>query len=266
LSSVISQINSITTNLTITISGTSISSSPSTQISSIGSNGSSTYQLLLSNLNISAANIPAQTITITIKNLLNPTSVVTLTSFALSTYYSSSADLVANAIYSGSIKMQTGSISLTSITSTSTTTYTFTTLTVNFQNTNPIPINGYIVLALPFDLNLLSASQSLIFVSGSFFSASFTNSISNNTITLRLETSIVASSALSISISNIMTQNSTKTTSTFTAYSYDSYFNPIDQSTNTLGLSIYSGNNFNSLTLSISDLTNSKAANYTIAF
>ena len=63
-----------------------------------------------------------------------------------------------------------------------------------------------------------------------------------------------------------MTQSSTKTTSTFAVSTYDSSFNGIDQSSNSLGLSIASGNNFNSLSLAILDPTNSKQTNYTITF
>jgi hypothetical protein len=260
------QKNSITTNLSVSISGTSINSAPSTQISTTTSNGSSTYQLLLSNLNASSTSIPTQTITITVNNILNPSAVTSLTSFSLSTYYSNSADLVANALYSSSIKLQTGPITLTSVTSTSSTTYTFTILSVNFQNTNPVPANGYILLSIPTDITLLSASSSYIQVSGSFVSSTFTNTLSNNTIILQISAAIAAASSISISINNIMTQNSTKPTSTFTVSSFDSSFNAIDQSTNSVGLTISSGNNFNSLTLSRIDSTNSKTTNYTITF
>lgn len=142
------QRTAITTNLSITVSGTSINTSPSTQISTTTSNGSSTYQLLLSNLNTSST-IPTQTVSIFVNNLLNPASVTTINSFVLSTYYSNSADLVANANYSGSFKLQTGTLSLLSVTSTASTTYTFTILTIKIQNTNPIPANGYIMLTLP---------------------------------------------------------------------------------------------------------------------
>lgn len=142
------QRTTITTNLSITISGSSINTSPSTQISTTTSNGSSTYQLLLSNLNTSST-IPTQTVSILVNNLLNPASVTTINSFALSTYYSNSADLVANANYSSSFMLQTGTLSLLSVTSTASTTYTFTVLTLNIQNTNPIPVNGFIMLTLP---------------------------------------------------------------------------------------------------------------------
>lgn len=63
-----------------------------------------------------------------------------------------------------------------------------------------------------------------------------------------------------------MTQSSTKTTSTFVVSTYDTSFNGIDQSSNSLGLSVTSGNNFNSLSLAILDPTNSKNTNYTLTF
>lgn len=97
-------------------------------------------------------------------------------------------------------------------------------------------------------------------------SSTYTNSLGNNTITFKVGTSIAAASTVSLIITDIMTQSSTKTTSTFVVSTYDSSFNGIDQSSDSLGLSITSGNNFNSLSLSILDPTNSKETNYTITF
>jgi hypothetical protein len=261
-----SQKTTITTNLSITISGTSIKSSPSTQITPTTVNGISTYQLLLSNLNTSSSNIPIQTVTITISNILNPSAVTTLKSFSISTYYSSSADLVANANYAGSILMQTGSITLNSISSSVTTTYTFTTISVIFKVTNPISSNGYIIIAIPSDIALLSASKGFTYISSSLVTSTYTNFISNNTIILQVSPSIAAASTITINLNNIMTQNTTKTTSTFVVSTFDSTFSAIDQSTNSLGLAISSGNNFNSLTITRGNSVNSNATNYTITF
>jgi hypothetical protein len=115
LCSTSAQISTILTNITVTISGSSIKSSPTVTVSS--SNG--TYILTLSNLNISSSNIPSQTITITVNKLLNPLSVTTLTSFSLSTYYTpSNADLVANAAFSGTIAIKNGSLTFINISTT----------------------------------------------------------------------------------------------------------------------------------------------------
>ena len=255
----------ITTNLSISVSGTNINSSPSTQITTTTSNGSTTYQLLLSNLNTSST-IPTQTVTVLVNNLLNPAAVTTINSFALSTYYSNSADLVANANYSSSFRLQTGTLTLVSVTSSASTTYTFTVITLTISITNPIPNNGIIMLTLPSEIALLSATQSSIQVSGSTLSSTYTNSLGNSTITFRIGSSIAAAATISLIITDIMTQSSTKTTSTFSVSTYDSSFNGIDQSSNSLGLSITSGNNFNSLSLTISDPTNSKQTNYSVTF
>ena len=125
------QISTIQTNLTIAITGSSIQSAPSTQIVSVSLNGSQAYMLRLTNLNITSTTIPSQTVTIAVSNLLNCPSVCTLNSFSLSTYYSSSNDLVASANYSGTITLQPGSINLNTVSSTATTTYTFGTISLS---------------------------------------------------------------------------------------------------------------------------------------
>lgn len=125
------QIATIQSNLSVSITGTSIKGTPSTQVVSATVNGSSTYSLVFTSLNTSTSNIPTQAITIKVSNLLNYQSVFSMSYFTLSTYYTSSnLDLVANANYSGTITLQTGNISLVSISSTATTTYTSGTLTI----------------------------------------------------------------------------------------------------------------------------------------
>lgn len=229
-------------------------------------NGSTAYQLKLSSLNTSSSNIPAQTITITIRNILNPPSVRAISTFSGGTYYSSEADLVANIVYSGSIILQTGALPLLSIDSSVTKTYSFTTITLKCLNTNPIPANGVILLSIPSDISLLAATISQIMVGASLISATTSNIVSNNTIQLVLGSQISAGQTISILISNIMTQNSTKPTSIFTLSSFDSAFRGIDQSSNNLSLIISGGNNFNALSVTPSDFTNSKNVNYTIVF
>lgn len=144
------QLSTVQTNLTVSVSGSSVASLPSFSVLTSNINNQSTYKLKISDLNTSSSNIPIQMLTITIGNLLNYPSVTTLTAFSLSTYYtSSSIDLVANAVYTGTVTLQTGSITLQSVSSTATTTYTFGTLTVSFKNQNPILANGYVKLTLP---------------------------------------------------------------------------------------------------------------------
>jgi hypothetical protein len=260
------QRTTITTNLTITVSGTNIRSSPSTQITPTTINGLSSYQLLLSNLNTSSSNIPVQSVIITVSNILNPSAVATLNTFTLSTYYSNSADLVANGNYTGSIVMQAGVITLNSITSTATTTYTFTTISIDFKITNPVSSNGYVMVTIPSDITLLSASKGFIHLSSTLLTSTYTNFVNNNTILLQVTPSLAAGSTITVKINNIMTQNTTKTTGTFVTSTFDSTFSAIDQSTNSMGLSVTSGNNFNSLTLARGSAVNSYATNYTITF
>ena len=262
-----SQIATITSNLSISINGTSIKSIPSTQIVAVTVNGSSTYSLVFTNLNTSTSNIPAQSLMIRVSNLLNYFSVLSMSYFSLSTYYtSSSIDLVGNANYSGSIILQTGSISLVSVSSTATTTYTFGTLTLQINNQNPIPANGYLMIIFPSDLNVLSVYQTSINVTSSQISAVATNYVSNNTIILKVASQIGGNSSITIAIINSVTQNSTKPTATFILKTYDQSFNAIDVSTNIMGLTVQSGNAFNSISLARSNTTNSAQTNYTISF
>ncbi len=262
-----SQISTITSNLSIAINGTNIKSIPSTQIVAVTVNASSTYSLVFTNLNTSTSNIPAQTLTIRVSNLLNYPSVLTMTHFSLSTYHTSSSnDLVANANYSNSITLQTGSITFLSITSTATATYTFGTLSIQINHQNPIPANGYLMIIFPSDINVLTVYQTSINVTSSQISAVATNYVSNNTIILKLASQIAANNNITIEIINSVTQNNTKPTSTFIIRTYDQSFNAIDVSTNTMGVTVLSGNAFNSILLTRSNTTNSALANYTIKF
>ena len=262
-----SQIATLTSNLSMSINGTSIRSSPSTQVVAVTVNGSPTYSLVFTNLNTSTSNIPSQSMTIKVNNLLNHPSVLSMTYFSLSTYYtSSSIDLVATANYSGSITLQTGSISLVSISSSATSTYSFGTLTLQISNSNPIPANGYLMIIFPSDLNVLSVYQTSINVTSSQISAVATNFISNNTIILKVASQIPSNSSVRIAILNAVTQNSTRTTATFIIRTYDQSFNAIDVSTNSMGLAVQSGNSFNSISLARSNTTNSAQANYAISF
>lgn len=198
---------------------------------------------------------------------MNPPSVRTITIFTGGTYYSSSdADLVANLVYSGSITLQTGTFSLLSIDSSITKTYSFTILTLKCLNNNPIPANGLIMLSLPLDISLLAATISQVMIGASLTSTTSTNIVSNNTVQILFSSQIIAAQTISIIISNIMTQNSTKPSATFSISSFDSSFRGIDQSSNNLSLTISGGNNFNALSVTPSDFTNSKNVNYTIVF
>lgn len=71
---------------------------------------------------------------------------------------------------------------------------------------------------------------------------------------------------MQIAISNIMTQNYTKTTSTFTVTSFVNNYMAVDASTNSMGLAISQGNNFNSISLVQSSYINSATVSYTIYF
>jgi len=117
--------------------------------------------LKLFNLNTSA-NIGAQSINITIKNLLNPSFVVNITYFKVFTYYSNENDLVAIANYNGFISLQPAKIQLNTLSSTASTTYTFTNITISLLNNNIIPLQGYLIVTLPSEIRLLDVCNSFL--------------------------------------------------------------------------------------------------------
>jgi len=268
LSFTTAQISTITSNLSVSISSTSIKASPTVQVTTTTIGSLTYYQLSLSNLNTTNSNIATQSISITVGNLLNCPSVCTLTLFSLSTYYTSSTiDLVANANFSSSIVLQPGSISLLNANSIATTTYTFTTISLTFSIQNSIPSGGHLAVILPSDLTLLNFCTSSLSVSGSSIAITSVNIVASNAISITITNAFIfKNSQLTVAISNIMTQNSTKTTATFIVKSYDSTSIAIDVSSNSLGLTISSGNSFNTISLSRSSAINSDAANYTINF
>ena len=266
LTSTSQQVAALNSNLSVSLSGSNIASSPSVAISTITNGSQTLYRLTLSNLNTSSGNIPSQALTITLRRLLNFPAVVTLTSFTASTFFSNANFLVARAIYTGSFTLTVGSIALNTVSSSATTTYTFTTITVSFTNSNPIPVNGFVHLTLPSEIALLSVAKASLVVVGGSVDNSFTLWTNNNTLQIISSSNIPSSSQLMLVVSDIMTQNTTKTTSTFTVRTFDAIRRAIDVSSNSLGLIISTGNAFNSLSMTRSNLTNSQPASYTINF
>lgn len=229
LSYTTSQINTISSNLSVSISGTSIKASPTKQVTTVTVGNLTYYQITLSNLNTTSSNIPSQSVSITVSNILNCPSVCNLSIFSLSTYYTSSTiDLVANANYRGTIVLQPGAITLMSATSIATTTYTFTTISLTFSNQNSIPVGGHLAIILPSDLTLLSLCTISLSISGNSLNITSVNIVVSNAISITTMTAIPQNSVITAAISNIMTQNSTKSTATFIVRTYDTVSIKID--------------------------------------
>lgn len=251
---------------TVTLTGTGLKSTPSWQWTSSTVNGSQVYVLEMSNFNTSAGSIAIQQVTVTLTNLLNPSAVVTLSSFSLQTFYSSAnADLVATASFSGSLLLTPGNISLLQVSSTATSTYTFTQLTLQINLQNQVPAGGTIALVLPQQLSLLSVTTAQLSKNGSALSATYIYGLSNGTITCQLQ-ALLSSGEATITVMNIMTQNTTQPTAAFGLSSWDNLGRNIDQGLQELGLTLTQGNVFNSLTLQRTNQQNSQLANYTISY
>lgn len=216
------QLQSLNTNLSVSITGSSMRSTPTFQLLATTINNQSSYLLKLTNLNTSTANIPAQTVSISIRNILNCPTVQTLSSFKVSTYYtSSSIDLVANAQSSSTLQLTPGTITLNSATSTVSTTYTFGTVNLSLTIQNPVPLNGYLQVTLPTELNLLSVCVGTLFLGSNIISSNVTYDLPNKSLKMRVGSAVPISSTLTVLISNLMTQNSTKPTSTFTVATFN---------------------------------------------
>lgn len=216
------QLQSLNTNLSVSITGSSMRLTPTFQLLATTINNQSSYLLKLTNLNISTATIPAQAVSISIRNLLNCPTVQTLSSFKVSTYYtSSSIDLVANAQSSSTLQLTPGTIILNSATSTVSTTYTFGTVNLTLTNQNPVPLNGYLQVTLPTELNLLSVCVGTLFLESNIISSNVTYDLPNKSLKMRVGSAVPISSTLTVLISNLMTQNSTKPTSTFTVATFN---------------------------------------------
>ena len=77
---------------------------------------------------------------------------------------------------------------------------------------------------------------------------------------------MAASSSVTFQLINLLSPNSTQTTSTFAVSTFDSLNAAIDITSNSLGVSVSQGNNFNLLTLTRSSTVNSAYANYSFTF
>ena len=127
------------------LAGTNMATGPTCAYSSLDNS------ITFTNLNSAAADIPAQTFTLTVNGVTNPPSTQTTGTFTLTTIYSSAGGSVDTGTIpgvtatGGSIDHNLASISSSSAVNSATAVSYSTTFTVN----NPIPPGGYIIVNYP---------------------------------------------------------------------------------------------------------------------
>lgn len=140
------------------ILGTNFNTLPSCSYDS-GSNSIS-----ISNLNSSSSVsiIPSQSnIILSVMGVVNPGDTSTSGSFAITTYYSSNTQGVVDTGVIAGITSTIGTISINTVSvvpSSYVCMQTGVTYNINFNNTYIIPLNGYIVIRVPLDITIITAS------------------------------------------------------------------------------------------------------------
>lgn len=146
----------MTSSSCATLVGTAVVASPFCTINADNS-------ITISSLNSSSANIPAQTLRLTILGVINPRDTQTTSSFSVVTYHSSNLQgLVDSGSIAGATSTQgtISSFTVSVVPSSYTVLQTSVSYTFIFNNTYLIPLNGYIVIQIPFDISISMGSIS----------------------------------------------------------------------------------------------------------
>lgn len=255
-----------------TVTGTNMTTTPTCTLAE----GSTS--LLLTNLNLSSSNINSQTFTVRVSGIINPPSTQPSGNFNITTYYSSTDD---TSVASGSMGAVTATVStlnsstVTITPSSSVVRATGVSYTVSFQNNNPIPTNGYIILGIPDGItaqigsvaNMCFASTSASSTpssttcsgaqSGSMYLVTFPNIFSSS--------GVPANSTITLRIDSIFTNPvSTEPVSSFSISTYTSGNFLVDQLNIGLSVKMTTPADFTTATVTAASKLNSEITNYTI--
>jgi hypothetical protein len=163
-------------------------------------------------INSSLSNIPASTLIFNISGIINPNSTQPVTSFTISTYFTNLTTTLVATGTMGSIIPSPGLINIAS-TNVNASSYkvldTFVSYSFTFNNTNPIPIGGYIVLGIPKSILILTSINSNCFYQYNLVSCSLTTTTSGNfsyiTFSNIFLSTVVANSIIILDIKNVFT-------------------------------------------------------------
>ena len=210
-------------NISVSITGTAMNSAPTAVLESNST-------LKISSLNTSSSAISPQTVKITFSGVKQPSSVVSLSSSAITvkTYYSASNDQVGVATGSlSSIVLTPGSIAQpVSLTSTSTTTSQQTTLTFSMVLANALDSSSHITFSVPSEI-AISSNGSICTVQNTASVCTIDTGL--HALTIKLNTAINQGQSVSVSYSGFVNPPSTAPTATaFGISTYNSVSNLVD--------------------------------------
>jgi hypothetical protein len=251
-----------------TISGTNVSSA------SISCSQPNSNSVMLSNLNSSSGRIPAQTLTLTLLNVVNPPSTQPTTSFSVTTYFSTTDDTLVATGTNGSVTSTVGILNSATVV-VKPTSYTVLATgvgyTVTFVNRNQIEIGGIVRLGVPTGITAATSSitgSTCAVAIGSASSTTTTCTASSNTsLTLfnfTISSAISAGSTVSLTINSIFTNpSSTRPVSTFTIDTFSSNGFAIDTLQGTVSVAMTTPTTFSSINLTRASTVNGATGDYT---
>jgi hypothetical protein len=255
-----------------TLTGTNLTSTPTCALAS----GTST--LVISSLNLSSNAIGAQTFTLRVNGVTNPPSTQPSGSFNVTTYYTTTDD---TSVATGSMGAVTATVSTLNSSSVVITPSSYVVqangvnYTVSFQNNNPIPTNGYIILGIPYGVTAqISSVTNMCFAStSSAATPSSTSCTGVDTGSMYMVTfpsifsssGVASNSTITLRINSIFTNPiSTEPVSSFSISTYASGGFLIDQLASGLSVKMTTPADFTSVSVSAVSTVNSDITSYTI--
>ena len=190
----------VQSNVSVSITASSIASSPSVQIVN-------SSNIVVKNLNTSSSNIGVQNVSIRINNLLQPGSVKNISSFVVQIYYSSNNDLVAAVTTSTIITTTPGTIVAASIaTSSPITANPNTQYDIMVRIANPLGVGGSIVVTVPSSIVVAAGGTCRL------QSVAVQCMLVGNTIAFNVSSAISGNTNVNVSYSSMTNPSSTKPT------------------------------------------------------
>ena len=193
----------------------------------------------LVNIN-AAALVKGSTISITMNNLINPTTTSPTSTYTLTTYYyntSTPTDVLSSgALFTATaVTLASGSVTPTSFVVAASTTYTFT-----FQNTFALPAGSYVIIVFPTEFANAAAAALVSFSIGSLVQSACTMTVISNMqfkLTSCITSNAPSNTTFTVILANIINPTSTKPTSSL---SISTYYNNLlmEYMNSTLGVTL----------------------------
>jgi hypothetical protein len=225
--------------------------------------------LILSGFNSSSGNIPAQTITISVLGVVNPSSTAPTGSFTVTTYYSANDDtLVATGTGNAITATPSTITSVTVIPSSLVVQATSVSYTVKFTPINNIPVSGLLRLGIPIAIpasltNLMATSCSAGTSSLSTVACSSASNSSLSLINFTIPSGATAGIPFNLQVQSIFTNpSSTQPVSSFTIETFTSSGYLIDNVLSGVSAVMTTPASFTSINVMPTNSTNSAVSSY----